>query len=228
MSIDWNKRDVVDEYARASTDPTKHWYENEVNVPSIVALLGAKGSRVLDFGCGPGNMTADLAKDFVAAGADGSELMIEQAQQDYPDTEFFVWDGMSPLPADMPKFDAIICKLTIEFVADLSTLAGNLRNALVPGGALIISVAHPMLVAHYNTEDPYWEESTDHIQIGTTGLFVAKIQRSIQDYFNSFIAAGFTVAKVAEPSIPKAVAEHYSVKPVDLQIPKRLNIKFTV
>ncbi|HSX06362.1 MAG TPA: class I SAM-dependent methyltransferase [Candidatus Saccharimonadia bacterium] len=226
MSLDWNNRDIVNEYARSSTDPSKHWYESEVNIPSILELLGDKGRKVLDFGCGPGDLTARLAKDFNAFGADSSELMVEQARQGYPSIEFFVWDGSEPLPTNVTAFDSIVSKLTIEFVSDLAEVAINLHRALVKGGSLIISVAHPMLVAYHNPDDPYWEESTNQTQIGTTGVVVTKIQRSLQDYINPFLEAGFTIARIDEPEIPPSVIERYDVKPLDRQIPKRLNVKF--
>jgi trans-aconitate methyltransferase len=224
---DWNSPNIVNEYTRSSNDPSKHWYENEVNTPAILKLLGSERQRVLDFGCGPGKLTAQLSADFEAAGADSSELMIQQAQHDYPGIDFFVWDGLQPLPDSIAAFDAVVSKLTLEFIPDLSQLAANLHSALVKGGNLIVSVAHPMLVAHHNPTDPYWQESTSQIQIGTTGVVVAKVQRSLQDYINPFLEAGFSLARLDEPAIPPAVAEQYGAKPADLQIPKRLNIKFT-
>lgn len=226
MSLDWNKPDIVTEYTRASADPAKHWYESEVNIPSILSMLEIQGGRVLDFGCGPGGLTAQLAKTYTAVGADGSELMIKQAQQAYPDVEFLVWDGLQPLPKNIPAFNAIVSKLTMEFIPDLTAVAGNLHKTLSPGGVLIISVAHPMFVAHHHPDDPYWEQSTEQTQIGATGIVVTKIQRSLQDYINPFLDRSFTLTRVDEPRIPASVAEHYQVKPNDLQVPKRLNLQF--
>lgn len=226
MSLDWNNQKIVTEYARASADPLKHWYEDEVNVPSILGMLDTAGARVLDFGCGPGELTAQLAKTYTALGADGSELMLKQARQAYPNVEFFVWDGLQPLPNNIPAFNSIVSKLTMEFVPDIAAVADNLHAALLPGGVLIISVAHPMFVAHHHPDDPYWEQSTEQTQIGATGIVVTKIQRSLQDYMNPFLDNGFVLTHIDEPRISASVAERYRVAQADTQIPKRLNLQF--
>lgn len=226
MSLDWNNSSIVSDYVRSSNDPEKHWYENEVNIPSVLNLLGNKKGRLLDFGCGPGGLTAQLATDFAACGADGSELMVAQARRDHPGISFFVWDGSTPLPADVAAFDTIVSKLTMEFIPDLDKVAAHLHAALVPGGSLVISVAHPMLVAHKYPDDPYWETSATQTQIGSTGIVVTKINRSLQAYLNPFLDNGFTVAHIDEPAISPAAAKQHGVSPSDLRIPKRLNIRF--
>jgi SAM-dependent methyltransferase len=227
MSKEWNQKDLVEEYATSADDPTKNWYEAEVNIPSIIKLVGNKVSSVLDFGCGPGGLTVRLAEDYTAVGADASELMIQKARATYPEVEFFVWDGLRPLPTDKPLFDCIVTKLTLEFVDDIKKVAENLHRALAKGGILVVSVAHPMLVAHFKPEDPYFETSSSKSQIGATGIVVTKLQRSLQDYINPFLESGFRLDRIDEPTIPAEISERHGAKPADLQIPKRLNLKFT-
>jgi trans-aconitate methyltransferase len=227
MKTDWDQADLVDDYARSADDPAKSWYENDVNIPSILRLLGDQPRTVLDFGCGPGKLTERLATTYQAYGADASDLMVQKAQAQYPNIKFFTWDGLQARPQELPAVDAVVSKLTLEFVPDLPALAQALRQTVAPGGSLIISVAHPMLVAHHNPQDNYWEESSYRTQIGSTGVVVTKVQRSFQDYINPFLTNGFQLARIDEPAIPPEVAAQHELKADDTQIPKRLNLLFT-
>jgi ubiquinone/menaquinone biosynthesis C-methylase UbiE len=67
------------------------------------------GTSLLDVGCGPGNITADLARRLApgrVVGLDASTDVIDQARADHPDVEFTVGDAYA-LPYEDGEFDVV-------------------------------------------------------------------------------------------------------------------------
>ncbi len=228
MTSEWSNPDLVRAYTEANKNAAANWYETDVNIPDIRRLLDIDGrpARLLDFGCGPGDFTQQLHRDYEVTGADASETMVRQAEQSYPDITFFAWDGSNALPNSVVPFEAITTKLTLEFIADLDRLARNLYDALTPRGKLVVSVMHPMLGLANNSAVDYWEPKPYETQIGTTGVHVTKVQHTIADYVNSFIDQGFTLKVASEPVVSDVLQEAYGLTAEQVRFPKRLNLLF--
>jgi trans-aconitate methyltransferase len=229
MNQDWNQQTVVAEYAKAGKDQNKNWYENAVNIPSIMRLLPNKRVSVLDFGCGPGDFTSQLAEKFETVGADSSEGMLAIARQQNPDINFIQWNGDSSYPEPNRTFDAIVTKLTLEFIENLPRLVKRFRSLVDGDGLMVVSVQHPLLAifSHPDDDIPYWEMRKFEVQIGTTNNSVTKIHRSLQQYVEPFLQHGFSLTKIDEPEISKLLAEKFPVRPIDFKVPKRLNLQFS-
>ncbi|GAA2721363.1 class I SAM-dependent methyltransferase [Cellulomonas aerilata] len=90
----------------------------------LVDAMVARGSRVLDAGCGPGRVGAELAaRGHTVVGVDVDPVLVEAAQTDHPGPTWLVGDlAELDLPArGVPEpFDAIVC-------------AGNVLTFLAPG-----------------------------------------------------------------------------------------------
>jgi 2-polyprenyl-3-methyl-5-hydroxy-6-metoxy-1,4-benzoquinol methylase len=103
--------------------------------------------RILDFGCGPGVMSAALAcEGYEVIGVDGSERMIHVAEQQSPrhasaNVRFEVMDSES-FSLTPQSYDAVVCSSVLEYVKDDEKLLRNLAGVLRPGGILLISVPH--------------------------------------------------------------------------------------
>src|SRR5262245_52964189 len=82
----------------------------------LLALLAPKpGERILDIGCGTGQLTRQIADHGVAVvGLDYSAQMIEAAKENYPDLEFLVEDA-SDFAFDNP-FDAVFSNAALHWV----------------------------------------------------------------------------------------------------------------
>src|SRR5512134_297121 len=115
--------------------PMTRWGETVV---SWLDLAGAE--RVMDAGCGTGQVTATLL-DRLPSGRviaiDGSPSMIELARARLGDdrVEYLVADLQQPLPIDEPV-DAILSTATFHWIPDHEALFANLAAALAPGGQL--------------------------------------------------------------------------------------------
>jgi SAM-dependent methyltransferase len=89
------RKQEVRRLADASAPERRKWLEraaffHDEDLLYLKFLIPA-GARVLELGCGTGDLLAALAPAF-GAGVDFSEGMIAQARQAYPDLEFFVGD----------------------------------------------------------------------------------------------------------------------------------------
>jgi trans-aconitate 2-methyltransferase len=100
-------------------------------------LLGAKaGERVLDLGCGTGQLTAQIA----AAGAevvgiDRSEEMVAQARRNYPQLRFEVADARTFTVEQ--RFDAVFSNAVLHWVKPAAAAVDRIWLALKPGGRFV-------------------------------------------------------------------------------------------
>ena len=106
-------------------------------------LIGNERPKILDLGCGPGNVTRLLKLRFPESeiiAIDLSPQMIEIARKQLPDVDFMVVDvrDISIIPV---KFDAIMCSFCLPFLSkdDAAKLITDSARHLVPGGALYVS-----------------------------------------------------------------------------------------
>ena len=226
MSDSWKDPKFAKDYMDNATDTNMNWYEHFVNAESLWSLIPKSTRHALDFGCGPGEFTAALAKKgYSVDGCDGSEAMVTLATETYPDINFFVWDGSTNDEHSNTKYDAIISKLTLHFIDDLHILASNFRPLLRGKGHVIVSVPHPMpTISKAHGVD--FEEVSYDTEIGSYGMHVTMIHRSLQDYINPFLDNGFVLTKIVEPQISQEIIEKFSVRQEYAAIPRRLNLRF--
>jgi trans-aconitate 2-methyltransferase len=106
----------------------------------LIARVGAEDpAMVVDLGCGPGNLTADLARRWPGAtvrGIDSSPAMIEAARREEkpPQLTFEVADLRDWTPA--APVDVIVSNAVLQWVPGHLDLLPRWVNALTPGGWL--------------------------------------------------------------------------------------------
>jgi trans-aconitate methyltransferase len=103
----------------------------------MLALLAPrKGERVLDLGCGPGQLTHAIAETGAdVLGIDNSPQMIEQARANYPDLRVELADGVS-FRFDTP-FDAVFSNAALHWMTRPTEVAARVFEALKPGGRFV-------------------------------------------------------------------------------------------
>jgi trans-aconitate 2-methyltransferase len=104
---------------------------------SLVELLApASGERILDLGCGPGQLTSKIAEHGATViGVDSSPEMIGQARQNFPKLHFVLQSGTAMEFED--EFDAIFSNATLHWILDARAVAGGMFRALRKGGRLV-------------------------------------------------------------------------------------------
>jgi trans-aconitate 2-methyltransferase len=126
-------------------DPAQYTrYADERGRPflDLLARVGAHAPRrVVDLGCGPGNLTALLRERWPSAiveGLDSSPEMIERARTDVPGVQFAVGDVRTwTMPADC---DVLISNATLQWVPEHRELLRSWADALPSGGWLAMQV----------------------------------------------------------------------------------------
>jgi SAM-dependent methyltransferase len=111
--------------------------------PQLADLAGVRaGQRVLDVGCGPGALTAELVArvgaDAVSA-VDPSEAFVAAARTRYPGV------GVQRAAAeDLPfadgAFDAVLAQLVVHFLTDPVAGLREMKRVTSPGGTVVASV----------------------------------------------------------------------------------------
>lgn len=99
--------------------------------------------KILELGCGPGNVTRFLKNRFPASqicAIDLAPKMIEIARKQLPDVDFQIMDvrHISTIPE---KFDAVLCAFCLPFLSgtDAEKLIADCAGLLHPAGVLYIS-----------------------------------------------------------------------------------------
>ncbi|HKT84391.1 MAG TPA: class I SAM-dependent methyltransferase [Solirubrobacterales bacterium] len=105
-----------------------------------IKRLARGAAVVLDIGCGPGHLTADLPQRVRVYGTDLSAGMLEQARSSRPSGTYAVHDFHDPLPAGWPAADLVVAVGCFEFCRDLATTLRHLRTAARPNGRLLLAI----------------------------------------------------------------------------------------
>jgi len=101
-------------------------------------------AKVLDFGCGAGNLATSLyVRGYKVTACDIAENMIAEARQMFVATSI-EWVNLPTewrrLPFTDNAFDGVIASSVFEYLADLDLAFGELARVLRPGGVLVFSV----------------------------------------------------------------------------------------
>ena len=104
----------------------------------LIAQVGAEDPRyVADLGCGPGTLTAMLARRWPQArivGVDNSPEMIAAAKADFASDEFVLGDVRDWEPERPP--DVLVCNAVLQWIPDHHDLLVRWAGLLAPGGWL--------------------------------------------------------------------------------------------
>jgi trans-aconitate methyltransferase len=103
----------------------------------LIGLLAPQpGERILDLGCGTGQLTAEIAKSCAqAVGIDSSPEMVQQARSNYPLLRFELADATRFRSAE--PFDAVFSNAALHWIEDAGGAASTIAQAVKPGGRFV-------------------------------------------------------------------------------------------
>ncbi|MBT2701402.1 class I SAM-dependent methyltransferase [Bacillus sp. ISL-40] len=114
----------------------KHSFVSQFGVDLVQLLAPKSGEKILDLGCGTGdlaNQLNQLGVDII--GIDKSENMIQQAQKKYPGLTFKVQDAVNMGYTN--EFDAVFSNATLHWIKTPKQALQSIYNALNPGGRFV-------------------------------------------------------------------------------------------
>jgi len=104
---------------------------------------GVSGGRVLDFGCGTGDLAAYLAAlGFEVTGADVARGMLRLAETSHASVAVR-WIEVAPttdLPFDDGEFDVVVASSVFEYLAEIDGTLREIRRILAASGLLALTV----------------------------------------------------------------------------------------
>jgi SAM-dependent methyltransferase len=192
--------------------------------PAMRSLLPPiAGLRVLEFGCGTGELCRELLTAGAAkvTGVDLSEKMLACARQFGGDV-WYVHSAIEEFDAPAVSYDLVVSSLALHYVEDYPAVVRKVVKWLSPGGYFIFSIEHPIATAAqgihpgwvrdksgnrlYWTVDCYQDEGKRESTWYVPG--VIKYHRTFATTLNTLIDHGFAIARVLEPQgLPEAERE---------------------
>ncbi|NKB87449.1 MAG: methyltransferase domain-containing protein [Acidobacteria bacterium] len=112
----------------------------------IRQMIGsAKGSRVLEVGCG--GDVLQLFPEAERVGVDPSGAMLEKAARKLADESVVLIQG-ELRTAELPSasFDVVICTEVLEHVVDPAEVIADIREVVKPGGLVVITIPNDGLI----------------------------------------------------------------------------------
>lgn len=129
-----------DHSVRQDWDPglyqTSHSFVWEHGRRLLELLAPQPGERILDAGCGTGQLTAEIAAAGArVTGVDSSAAMIAEARRNYPSLAFEVRDVTSL--GFEGEFDAVFSNAVLHWVRNADAAVASIARALGPGGRFV-------------------------------------------------------------------------------------------
>lgn len=114
----------------------KHSFVWQYGEDLLQLLAPQPGERILDIGCGTGQLTAKIANTgAVAVGIDADADMITTAKSNYPQIEFAVADGRE-FRTDTP-FDAVFSNAALHWIPQADVVIQRIYESLKSGGRFV-------------------------------------------------------------------------------------------
>jgi 2-polyprenyl-3-methyl-5-hydroxy-6-metoxy-1,4-benzoquinol methylase len=126
------------EYLKTTTRPPQSWYHKAKN-DIVKEILGSlpPGSRVLDAGCGCGNVSMPFTGRHEIYGVDAQPEAIEYCLKNCRGTYYV--SELEKLPFAEGFFDCILCMDTIEHLEKPEISLAEFRRTLKKGGLCVVA-----------------------------------------------------------------------------------------
>ena len=186
-------------------------------LPLALQELGEYG-RVLDVGCGDGQITRLLAEHgatVVALDPTWNQISVAAARA-IGATDAYVRGPADQLPFADASFDAAVACLVFEHIDAVDAAIAELARVVAPGGRFAFFLNHPLLqtpgsgwIDDHMIDPPeqYWRigpylveaESVEQVELG---VYIRFIHRPLSRYLNTLFEHGFVLERMLEPAPP--------------------------
>ncbi|MFQ6078163.1 MAG: class I SAM-dependent methyltransferase [Thermodesulfobacteriota bacterium] len=198
----------------------------QLTVPAFLELVGdVTGLRILDAGCGEGNLTRMLAqRGAKVIGVDISEEMIRIARQKEAESplgiEYVVGDLSCLSSLSLGTFDVVVCFFVLMDLPNHVKVIREIHRVLKPKGRFLIAILHPC----FNPPVHGWERCDDEFLFYKVDRYFYRVKikepfvltttegkrqldypriyfhRPLEDYIHALLGCGFRISKFVEPT----------------------------
>jgi SAM-dependent methyltransferase len=216
----------------AEWEANAQWWQREFTAGAdpeyteqILPLMArhlAGASRVLDIGCGEGQVARRVAETGAAVvGVDPAWSQVREARRRGGGPSY-ARARAEALPCRDASFDAVLVCAALEHVDEYATAIGEVARVLEPDGRFVLVLCHPLLQAPGSgwvddriLGEQYWRVGSylrpdrrfDEVAPGVHLLFH---HRPLSAYVHAMGTAGLVVTDMEEPSPPaQLIAEHW-------------------
>jgi SAM-dependent methyltransferase len=210
----YDEGDFFENYMKRRNRPDSP--NNIIEKPILLELLGSvDGKRILDLGCGDAEIGVELLKQGGTSylGLEGSENMARVAAENLEGKAGQVQQSsMEEWEPQLAKYDIVISRFALHYLADLASVFKKVHGSLVHGGKFVFSVQHPVLTSSAKSAEGSSRRTDwvvdDYFNQGKRtepwiGKKVIKYHRTVEEYFQLLLHAGFKVDDLREGT-PKA------------------------
>jgi SAM-dependent methyltransferase len=197
------------------TDGADPEYEEQI-LPLIANLLhGAR--RVLDVGCGEGQVSrriAGLGVEVVGVDPTAAQIRVAHLRGG---AAHYIRARAQEIPSPNASFDAVVLCLALEHVEPFEPAINEVARVLASGGLFLLFLVHPLLqspgsgwVEDLNSGDHFWRIGPylqDDVAIDETapGVHLEFAHRPLSRYIHAMGQAGLLLEDMLEPTPPSAV-----------------------
>jgi SAM-dependent methyltransferase len=219
----------------AGADPE---YEEQILPIAAAELAGAR--RVLDVGCGEGQISR-LAVDGGAqlvVGVDPTANQVGVAHE-RGGGPAYARAGAAALPFPDASFDAVVACLVFEHIREVDEAIAEVARVLAPGGRFCFFLNHPLLQTPnsgwiddqiLDPPEQYWrigeylveDETIEEVE---KGVFIPFIHRPLSRYLNALIEHGLVLQRMEEPSPPPGFLARAGEYEAAASIPRLLYLR---
>jgi len=210
-------------------------YEQQIHTLIARHLVGAR--RVLDIGCGEGQVTRRIAGLGIdAIGLDPVASQVREARERGNGPQY-ARARAEALPCRNGAFDAVVLCLALEHVDAFDVVFQEVARVLEPGGRFVLLLCHPLLQApgsgwidDQTLGEHYWRVGAyldDHVEVDEVapGVNLRFVHRPLSRYVHAMGRAGLLIDDMEEPSPPEALLRDVWDFPEASTIPRVLLVR---
>jgi ubiquinone/menaquinone biosynthesis C-methylase UbiE len=212
-------------------------YEEQILPLALHEMEGA--SRVLDIGCGDGQISRLLAANGIdVVGIDPTWNQIRVAAERGGGAGYLRATA-DALPFPDASFDAAVACLVFEHIDAVDEAIAEVARVVRPGGWFAFFLNHPLLqtpgsgwIDDHVLDPPeqYWRigpyliesESVEQVELG---VYIRFIHRPLSRYLNALYEHGLVLERMVEPEPPPGFLERAPEYPDAATIPRLLYLR---
>ncbi|MGB9111685.1 MAG: class I SAM-dependent methyltransferase, partial [Acidimicrobiales bacterium] len=213
--------------------------EYEVEILPLVASELSGCRRIVDIGCGEGQVARRLANgDARVVGVDPSSAQLKNALGAPGHSIAYVQALGEKLPLASGSVDGVVCCLVIEHALDADVVLAEAARVLAPGGRFLLVVNHPafqgpgsgfvddqILDERYWRVGPYLKEQWV-VENVDSSVSLGFSHRPLSRYVNPAIDAGLVLTRLIEPAPERDLLDGSTDPDFEMTIPRLCAMRF--